>query len=603
MEYLKKLIKTIFLHKLITMKTIAIIPARGGSKRLPHKNTLLLGGIPMIAHSIHFAKDNHINKIVVSTDDASIKETALQYGAEVIDRPVALATDISPTMDTLKHVMKNVEGHYDYVVVLQPTNPLRPKNLMQEALKRMKEGNFDSLMTVSRNEQKFGKITNNIFVPFNYSIGQRSQDLEPLYYENGLLYIVKTALILEGKLLGEHHLPFIVNHLYAKVDIDTQEDFDYAEYLLQKSTDNGQRTTYNQLPSLRAPSRSESAFIEIAGRKIGPNHPPLVIAELGINHEGSLQVAKEMVDAAHRAGVEVIKHQTHIVEDEMSAAAKKVIPGNATVSIYEIMKRCALNETDELALKNYVESKGMIFISTPFSRAAANRLEKMNVPAYKIGSGECNNYPLLEHIAAFGKPVILSTGMNTIESIQKAVAIFDKHQVPVALLHTTNLYPTPTHLVRLGAMTAMHQAFSDKVFGLSDHTLNNNACLGAVALGASILERHFTDRMHRTGPDIVCSMDERAAKELIIASNEIWKMRDGTKEPAKEEQVTIDFAFATVCAIAPIKKGDLFTKENIWVKRPGTGEILAEHFNELLGKVALKDIENDVQLTWECVST
>jgi len=603
MEYLKKLIKTIFLHKLITMKTIAIIPARGGSKRLPNKNSLLLGGIPMIAHSIHFAKDNHINKIVVSTDDASIKETALQYGAEVIDRPVALATDISPTMDTLKHVMKNVEGHYDYVVVLQPTNPLRPKNLMQEALKRMKEGNFDSLMTVSRNEQKFGKITNNIFVPFNYSIGQRSQDLEPLYYENGLLYIVKTALILEGKLLGEHHLPFIVNHPYAKVDIDTQEDFDYAEYLLQKSTDNGQRTTYNQLPSLRAPSRSESAFIEIAGRKIGPNHPPLVIAELGINHEGSLQVAKEMVDAAHRAGVEVIKHQTHIVEDEMSAAAKKVIPGNATVSIYEIMKRCALNETDELALKNYVESKGMIFISTPFSRAAANRLEKMNVPAYKIGSGECNNYPLLEHIAAFGKPVILSTGMNTIESIQKAVAIFDKHQVPVALLHTTNLYPTPTHLVRLGAMTAMHQAFSDKVFGLSDHTLNNNACLGAVALGASILERHFTDRMHRTGPDIVCSMDERAAKELIIASNEIWKMRDGTKEPAKEEQVTIDFAFATVCAIAPIKKGDLFTKENIWVKRPGTGEILAEHFNELLGKVALKDIENDVQLTWECVST
>jgi N-acetylneuraminate synthase len=342
-------------------------------------------------------------------------------------------------------------------------------------------------------------------------------------------------------------------------------------------------------------------YIQIGNRKIGPNYPPLVIAELGINHEGSLQVAKEMVDAAHRAGAEVVKHQTHIVADEMSGAAKKVIPGNATISIYEIMERCALNEIDELALKNYVESKGMIFISTPFSRAAANRLEKMNVPAYKIGSGECNNYPLLEHIAAFGKPVILSTGMNTIESIQKAVAIFDQHQVPVALLHTTNLYPTPSHLVRLGAMTAMHQAFPDKVFGLSDHTLNNNACLGAVALGASILERHFTDRMNRTGPDIVCSMDEQAAKELIIASNEIWQMRGGTKEPAKEEQVTIDFAFATVCAIAPIKKGEIFTIENIWVKRPGTGEILAAHYNVLLGKTALKDIENDEQVSWECV--
>jgi len=340
-------------------------------------------------------------------------------------------------------------------------------------------------------------------------------------------------------------------------------------------------------------------FIEIAGRKIGLDYSPLVIAEIGINHEGSLQVAKEMVDAAHRAGVEVVKHQTHIVEDEMSGAAKKVIPGNADVSIYEIMERCSLNEEEELELKNYVESKGMIFISTPFSRAAAERLKKFDIPAYKIGSGECNNYPLLEHIASFGKPVILSTGMNTIESIQKAVAIFDKHNIPVALLHTTNLYPTPIHLVRFGAMTELHEAFPNKVFGLSDHTLNNNACLGAVALGASILERHFTDHMQRTGPDIVCSMDEKNCQELIVSSAEIALMRGGTKKPALEEQVTIDFAFATVCAIASIKKGEIFTKENIWVKRPGTGKILAERFNDILGKAATRDIENDEQLTWE----
>jgi N-acetylneuraminate synthase len=340
-------------------------------------------------------------------------------------------------------------------------------------------------------------------------------------------------------------------------------------------------------------------YIEIAGRKIGLDYPPLVIAEIGINHEGSLQVAKEMVDAAQRAGVELVKHQTHIVEDEMTGAAKKVIPGNADVSIYEIMERCSLNETEELELKKYVESKGMIFISTPFSRAAAERLKKFDIPAYKIGSGECNNYPLLEHIASFGKPVILSTGMNTIESIQKAVAVFDKHNIPVALLHTTNLYPTPIHLVRLGAMVELHEAFPDKVFGLSDHTLNNNACLGAVALGASILERHFTDHMQRTGPDIVCSMDENACKELIVSSAEIAKMRGGSKKPADEEQVTIDFAFATVCSIAPIKKGEIFTKENIWVKRPGTGKILAESFNNLLGKAATRDIENDEQLVWE----
>ncbi|MFI8378763.1 N-acetylneuraminate synthase [Leeuwenhoekiella sp. NPDC079379] len=337
-------------------------------------------------------------------------------------------------------------------------------------------------------------------------------------------------------------------------------------------------------------------FIQIADRKIGPDYPPLVIAEIGINHEGLLQVAKEMVDAACRAGAEVVKHQTHIVEDEMSGAAKKVIPGNADVSIYEIMRRCALSESDEIELKNYVEEKGMLFISTPFSRAAANRLQKMEVPAYKIGSGECNNYPLLKHIAGFGKPVILSTGMNTLESVSKAVHIFKEAHTPLALLHTTNLYPTPIHLVRFGAMTQLHEAFPEVPFGLSDHTLNNNACLGAVALGASILERHFTDHMQRTGPDIVCSMDEKACSELIKSSNEIWQMRGGEKAPAKEEQVTIDFAFATLCTIAPIKKGEVFTEENIWVKRPGTGEILAEEFDSILGKIAARDIAVDEQL-------
>jgi len=338
-------------------------------------------------------------------------------------------------------------------------------------------------------------------------------------------------------------------------------------------------------------------YLEIAGRKIGYDYAPLVIAEIGINHEGSLQTAKEMVDAAAAAGAEVVKHQTHIVEDEMSSAAKNTIPGNAGVSIYEIMRRCALNETDEFELKQYVESKGMIFISTPFSRAAADRLHKWNVPAYKIGSGECNNYPLLEHIASFGKPVILSTGMNTIESVAKAVNIFRGRNILYALLHTTNLYPTPDHLVRLGAMVELQQAFPDAVVGLSDHTITNHACFGAVALGASVLERHFTDHMQRTGPDIICSMDVQACKDLIGGSKIIAKQRGGSKGPAAEEQVTIDFAFATICTIKPVAKGEIFTKENIWVKRPGKGGIAAEQYNNVLGKVSAKDIAADIQLT------
>ncbi len=339
-------------------------------------------------------------------------------------------------------------------------------------------------------------------------------------------------------------------------------------------------------------------YIEISGRKIGEEYPPVVIAEIGINHEGSLKTAFEMVDAAYEAGAEIIKHQTHIVEDEMSKEAKKVIPGNTDVSIYDVMARCALSEEDERTLKEYVESKEMIFLSTPFSRAAANRLEDMGVVAYKIGSGEMNNYPLLEYIASFGKPMIVSTGMNNIESVRKAVEILERKEIPYALLHTTNLYPTPPELVRLGAMKELKREFPNAVIGLSDHTLNNNACLAATSLGASILERHFTDRRDRKGPDIVCSMTPLELKNLIKDSKEIFKMRGGKKEAAKEEQVTIDFAFATVVSIKPIKKGEEFTKENLWVKRPGTGEILAEKYYEVLGKKAARDIENDEHLKW-----
>lgn len=330
--------------------------------------------------------------------------------------------------------------------------------------------------------------------------------------------------------------------------------------------------------------------MKIENRIIGLNYPPLVIAEVGINHEGSLKVAKQMVDAASSSGAEIIKHQTHIVEDEMSPVAKEVIPGNADVSIYDIMERCALSFDEELELKSYVESKGMIFLSTPFSRAAANRLEEMDVSAYKIGSGECNNYPLIKHIAKFGKPMIVSTGMNDMRSIHKTVDILEKYDIDYALMHCTNIYPTKPEFIRLGAMKQLMDEFPEIPIGLSDHSLNNNACLAATAIGASLLERHFTDSMYRSGPDIICSMDPVALSALIWGSNEIFKMRGGEKKPLDEEQVTIDFAYATVVAIKDIKNGDIFNEDNIWVKRPGTGEIVAEYFEKCLGQKANRNI-------------
>ena len=216
-------------------KTIAIIPARGGSKRLPNKNIQLLGGIPLIAHSILFAQQhNFIAEVYVSTDDAAIKKVALHYGALVIDRPAELSGDLEPTVSALKHVLETIDEDVENVVLLQATNPLRPEKMLAEAFQIFQANNCDSLFTVSQNQHKLGKINHNKFQPFNYAIGQRSQDLEPLYYENGLLYITKSNLIKKDIIISENAYPYQINHIFATVDIDTQEDFEYAAYLYSK---------------------------------------------------------------------------------------------------------------------------------------------------------------------------------------------------------------------------------------------------------------------------------------------------------------------------------------------------------------------------------
>lgn len=334
----------------------------------------------------------------------------------------------------------------------------------------------------------------------------------------------------------------------------------------------------------------------ISGREVGLAHPPLVIAEIGINHEGDPAKAHRMVDDAADAGVECVKIQTHVVEDEM--VPNDVVPGNADEPIYQMMERCALSAEDERELKAHAEERGMIFLSTPFSRAAADRLAELNVEAFKIGSGECNNYPLIKHIASFGKPVILSTGMNDIASIRPAVEILREAGVGFALLQCTSLYPTPPELVRLGALAQLGEAFEDAVLGLSDHTTSIYPCLGAVALGARVLERHFTSDMSWPGPDIAVSSTPEEFAQLVEGSRLIHASLGGGKEILDAEQPTIDFAYACVVTTAPVAAGEPLTKDNTWVKRPGTGEIKAVEFENVLGRRVTRDLPADAQVSW-----
>ena len=339
--------------------------------------------------------------------------------------------------------------------------------------------------------------------------------------------------------------------------------------------------------------------IQIGDRIVGDNYSPFVIAEIGINHEGDFNKALQMIDDAKKSGAECVKFQCHIINDEM--IMNDVIPSNANETIWEIMKRCSLSEEEEFRLKDYTESLGMIFLSTPFSRQAANRLEKMDVCAYKIGSGECNNLPLIKHIASFHKPIILSTGMNDLDSISKSVKILEGNNIDFALMHVTSMYPTPYENVRLNALKELNKKFPNTVLGLSDHSLGNYTCFASIPLGASILEKHFTSDKNWAGPDIPISINPYELKELIQGSIAIHKSLKGSKTILDGEKITAKFAYSCVVAIEDIKKGEKFSEKNIWVKRPGTGKIKAEHYSDIINESAKRDIKKDKQLEWDMI--
>ena len=338
--------------------------------------------------------------------------------------------------------------------------------------------------------------------------------------------------------------------------------------------------------------------MKIGNREISPAHPPLVIAEIGINHGGDLKVAKNMVRIAALSGCECVKHQTHIVEDEMTDEAKQIFPPNADVSIWDVMAQCALSREDEAELKRYTEELGLIYISTPFSRAAADFLETLDVPAYKIGSGEADNLPLIRHIARKGKPVIMSTGMQTIETLQESVQILEDAGIEYALLECTNLYPSPPEIVSLQGVTDLKSAFPNAVVGFSDHSIGPEMALASVALGASILERHYTDTRYRKGPDIINSMDPAELRFLIDRSREIHTALMNPKQRTGPEDDVYRFARASVVADVDLAAGHVIAESDIWARRPGSGEIAGFEFDKVVGKTLKVAVTRNQQLKW-----
>lgn len=338
--------------------------------------------------------------------------------------------------------------------------------------------------------------------------------------------------------------------------------------------------------------------MKILHRRIGQQFPPLVIAEIGINHGGDVNVAKQMVLSAFRSGCEMVKHQTHFVDDEMTPEAKLVYPPNASSSIWDVIEQSALTKDEEIELKHYTESLGMIYISTPFSRKAADFLAEIGIPAFKIGSGEVSHLPLLKHVATFGRPVIMSTGMHSIDDVRPSVSVLEGLGIEYALLQCTNRYPTPPEDISLRGILELKECFPSAQVGYSDHSIGPSMALAAIALGATIIERHFTDTRYRSGPDISCSMDPAELRYLIDRGYEIHTALNRPKGRTVGEAAVYTFARSSVVADRDLPRGHIIGEEDIWARRPGTGEISVTDYYKLIGKRTNRALLKNQLIKW-----
>lgn len=326
----------------------------------------------------------------------------------------------------------------------------------------------------------------------------------------------------------------------------------------------------------------------------------LIIAEAGVNHNGSMELAKKLIDAAADAGADIVKFQTFKASNLVSKTAKKAEYQKQNIndgddSQYEMLKKLELDIAMHLELITYCKEKEMEFLSTGFDEESIDLLDKLNVSLFKIPSGEITNKPYLQHIARKGKPIIISTGMATLGEIEDALKVLmdegiERNQITV--LHCNTEYPTPIQDVNLKAMLTIRDAYKVEV-GYSDHTLGIEVPIAAVALGASIIEKHFTLDRNMDGPDHKASLEPNELKGMVKAIRNIeLALGDGIKSASKSENKNKEIARKSIIAIKDIKDGEIFTENNLGVKRPGNG-ISPMRWDELMGKQAKRDFTVD----------
>ena len=508
------------------MNILAVIPARGGSKGIPGKNIKLLAGKPLIAYSIEAAsKSRLINRIFVSTDDDKIKQISKKYGAEIIKRPKEMAKDDSPTMDSIIHVLNNLEKKgfvTDIVVLLQPTSPLRTHEDVDNAINLFikNKDKCDSLVSVCEYDHSpyWSLKVDGDFLKPNFGeeyFKMRRQELPKIYMPNGSIFISNKKSLLKSKSFYKGNIiPYFMKS-GESIDIDTLIDFKLAEITLGDKN------------------------IKLENKTVEKDQPSLIIAEAGVNHNGSLDLAKKLINAAKESGADAVKFQTFKTADLVTKNAEKAEYQKDTTtenSQYDMIKKLELSDDDFKELAKYADKKDIIFLSSPFDFESVDLLDEISVPAFKLGSGEITNFPLLEHVASKGRPVILSTGMATMDEIEEAVNFLHNKTNDLILMHCITSYPAKIENVNLKFIETLRSTFKLPV-GFSDHTLGIEMPIAAVARGCCVIEKHFTLNKNLEGPDHKASLEPSEFKKMVLSIRNVEKgIGTGIKELTPEEK-------------------------------------------------------------------
>ena len=554
---------------------IAIIPARKGSKRLSQKNIKKLGELSLVEHSIIFSQ-NHplITKTIVTSDDSSVWDVCKDYDVIVHKRPAVFCTDTSTTLEVLECVVDEYLLQDVTLVLLQPTSPVRNPTTLTKMLETF-ERKDESVVTVEKiGNPRRGVVTEESYTPVNYEIGDRSQDIQSEYRENGNLYVISSETIRTKRLCKKN---FLCYEIFGNevIEIDTPEDFAHAQSVFNK-------TSVHIEPIAATPTRT-----------IGLDEPCFIIAEACDNHLGKMVHALEMVDTALAAGADAIKFQHHLPDEEMLRDVP--MSDNFDEPLYEILQKYSLTLEDHINLKAYCDSVGIIYMCTPFSKKAADEINDL-VSIFKIGSGEATDIPTLLAIARKNKPMIISTGMTTLEEIEETLKAVRAVNKDIMIMNCTSEYPPDYSHINVGLIKKMQDKFSI-IVGHSDHTPDNYTCFAAVSAGAAIIEKHIILDLAMPGPDQNVSIDPAGLCDLVAGIRKIEKAMGSEKHIHDLEKPIMQWARRSIVTIRDIKQGDILSYDNIWCKRPGTG-IPSKEIFEVVGAIATNDISKDSLLSY-----